>query len=405
MNPVESLSMATRTLAANKMRSFLTMLGITIGNAATIATIGVGDGAQNFVTAEIQSLGPNILFVRGGSPEADRRPVLPPQTLVLSDAFAIASQVPTVDAVAPELTSSERVSHRGNNISTTIIGTLPDYTRVRDFNVQRGRFIAPLDVDRLQRVAVLGSSLARQLFGQRDPIGQSLRVRNLSFRVIGVMEPKGSSFGMDMDATLFLPLTTLSDRLVGRTSPYGIGVTYIAVRAKNEEVMQAAQFQIENLLRLRHKITGEDDFTVRNQKDLLQTFANITGTLKVGLAAIASISLLVGGIGIMNIMLVSVTERTGEIGLRKALGASPRDILTQFTIEATILAVLGGAIGTGVGTGGIALIRVVANFDAQVSFDAIAFTTGISGAIGLGFGVIPARQAARLDPIIALRSA
>ena len=405
MNPLESLSMATRTLAANKMRSFLTMLGITIGNAATIATIGVGDGAQNFVASEIEALGPNILFVRGGSPEADRRPVLPPQTLVLADATAIASQVPTVDAVAPELTASELVSRQGNNMSATIVGTVPDYTHVRDFDVQRGRFITSLDVDRLQRVAVLGSSLGEQLFGRQDPIGRTIRVRNLSFRVIGIMEPKGSSFGMDMDTTLLVPLTTLSDRLVGRTSPYGIGVTYIAVRAKDETVMKAAQFQIENLLRLRHKIEDEDDFTVRNQKDLLQTFANITGTLKVGLAAIASISLVVGGIGIMNIMLVSVTERTGEIGLRKALGATPRDILAQFTIEATILAILGGAIGTGLGTAGIALVRVGFGFDAAVSTSAIVFTTSISGAIGLGFGVIPARQAARLDPIVALRSA
>ncbi|XGV86726.1 MAG: ABC transporter permease [Limnothrix sp. BL-A-16] len=405
MNLWESLKMAIATLAANKLRSSLTMLGIVIGNASVIATIGVGEGAQRFVTAEVQSLGPNTLFIRPGSPEADRRPLWPPQTLVLEDAEAISTEVPTVVAVAPELTGNEVVSYRGRNASVTVIGTTPDYTEVRDFQVDRGRFISKLDGQRVQRVVVLGSEVARQLFNGQDPIGQSVRVRNLRAEVIGVMQPKGSSFGMDMDMTVFLPLRTMANQLVGRRSPYGTSVSYISLSARDETVMRAAQFQIENLLRRRHKIVGEDDFTVRNQQDLQNTLGAITGTLQVMLVAIASISLLVGGIGITNIMLVSVAERTQEIGLRKAIGASQRDILMQFVIEATILASLGGAIGTAVGVGGLALVSVATDLEAAPSSTAIGVAVGVSGGIGLFFGVIPAQQAAKLDPIVALRSA
>ncbi len=397
--------MAVATLAANKLRSSLTMLGIVIGNASVIATIGVGEGAQRFVTAEVQSLGPNTLFIRPGSPEADRRPVWPPQTLVLADAEAIAEEVPTIVAVAPELTGNEVVSYRGRNATITTIGTTPDYTQVRDFQVAQGRFISKLDGERVQRVAVLGSEVARQLFNGQNPIGQSVRVRNLRLQVIGVMQPKGSSFGMDMDLTVFMPLKTMANQLVGRRSPYGLGVSYISLSARDETVIRAAQFQISNLLRRRHKIVGEDDFTIRNQQDLQNTLGAITGTLQVMLVAIASISLLVGGIGITNIMLVSVAERTQEIGLRKAIGASHRDILMQFVIEATILSCLGGAIGTAVGVGGLALVSVVTSIEAAPSGLAIGVAVGVSGAIGLFFGVIPAQQAAKLDPIVALRSA
>jgi putative ABC transport system permease protein len=345
------------------------------------------------------------LFIRPGSPEADRRPLWPPQTLVLEDAEAISTEVPTVVAVAPELTGNEVVSYRGRNASVTVIGTTPDYTEVRDFQVDRGRFISKLDGQRVQRVVVLGSEVARQLFNGQDPIGQSVRVRNLRAEVIGVMQPKGSSFGMDMDMTVFLPLRTMANQLVGRRSPYGTSVSYISLSARDETVMRAAQFQIENLLRRRHKIVGEDDFTVRNQQDLQNTLGAITGTLQVMLVAIASISLLVGGIGITNIMLVSVAERTQEIGLRKAIGASQRDILMQFVIEATILASLGGAIGTAVGVGGLALVSVATDLEAAPSSTAIGVAVGVSGGIGLFFGVIPAQQAAKLDPIVALRSA
>ena len=405
MNAFESLRMAAQTLVANKMRSSLTMLGIIIGNASVIAMIGVGEGAQKFVSDQVSSLGSNLLFILPGSPEAQSRPVFSPQTLVLEDAIAIAEQVPAVKEVAPQLNSSELVSYRNKNVSTLIYGTTPELLSVRDFDVARGRFLTELDLKRNQQVVAIGSELADQLFGNSNPLGEQIRIKNVSFTVIGVMQPKGSTFGTNLDETAFLPVTTMANRIVGKNSPYGLSVTFINVSIEDENQMRAAQFQIENLLRLRHQITDEDDFTVRNQQDLQETTGAITGALKVMLAAIASISLLVGGIGIMNIMLVSVTERTQEIGLRKAVGASAQDILVQFTIEAVILSIVGGAIGTGVGVSGILAVSNFSDFDAGVSPVAIALATGVSGGIGLFFGVFPAQRAAKLDPIVALRTA
>lgn len=405
MNIVESLKMAGQTLVANKLRSSLTMLGIIIGNASVIATIGIGEGAQTFVTDQVSSLGTNLLFILPGSPEAQSRPVFSPQTLVLEDAEAIAEQVPAVERVAPQLNSSELVSYRNKNVSALIYGTTPDLLQVRDFDVARGRFISELDVKRNQQVAALGSELAEKLYGNTNPVGQPLRIKNATFTVVGVMQPKGSTFGTNLDETVFLPVTTMSSRIVGQTSPYGLTVTFINVSIADETQMDAAKFQIENLLRLRHQITDEDDFTVRSQKDLQETTSSITGALTILLTTVASISLFVGGIGIMNIMLVSVTERTQEIGLRKAVGASPTDILMQFTIEAVLLSVLGGFVGTGIGIAGITLVGQLTEFEAGLSVSAIVLATGVSGAIGLGFGVLPARRAAKLDPIVALRTA
>ncbi len=404
MDLAESLKMAVKTLVTNRTRSALTMLGIVIGNASVIAMIGVGEGAQRFIKDQFEALGPNVLFVLPGSPDAVNRPVIPPKTLVLADAEAIASQVPSVQAVAPEITSSELVKYRNKNSSSLVIGTTPPFTAVRNFEVERGRFLTELDIRRTDEVVVLGSALAQKLFEGQNPIGKTVRIRNVRLTVIGVMEPKGSSLGTDFDDTAILPITTMADRVVGRTSPYGLEVTWIFASARDENSMEAAQFQIENLLRQRHQITDEDDFTVRNQKDLLETFGAITGALTLMLAAIAGISLLVGGIGIMNIMLVSVTERTQEIGLRKAIGASQQDILLQFIIEAVILSAAGGLIGTGLGIGGILLVSNFTPLKASVSLSAIVIAVTVSGGIGLFFGVVPARQAARLDPIVALRS-
>ncbi|RMG14954.1 MAG: FtsX-like permease family protein [Cyanobacteria bacterium J055] len=405
MNPFESFKMASQTLIANKMRSALTMLGIIIGNASVIATIGVGEGAQNFVSDQISSLGTNLLFILPGSPEAQRRPVFPPQTLVWDGAKAIAEQVPAVQAVAPQLNGSELVSYRNKNLSSSIYGVTPELLPVRNFDVAKGRFISDVDIKGNQQVAAIGSEVAERLFGTQNPLGEQIRVKNASFTIIGVMQPKGSSFGTNLDETVFVPLTTMAYRVVGQRSPFGLKVTFINVSITDESQMKIAQFQIENLLRLRHKVKGEDDFTVRNQKDLQETTGAITGALKIMLAAIASISLLVGGIGIMNIMLVSVTERTQEIGLRKAIGATQQDILLQFTIEAVILALVGGAIGTGIGVSGILSISALTPFNAGVSPVAIILATGVSGGIGLFFGVFPAQRAAKLDPIVALRTA
>ncbi|MGC9504168.1 ABC transporter permease [Baaleninema sp.] len=404
MNIVESLKMAGQTLVSNKLRSSLTMLGIIIGNASVIATIGVGQGAQRFVTEQVSSLGTNLLFIIPGSPEAQRRPVYPPQTLVWEDAQAIEEQIPSVSKVAPQLNSSEMVSYRNRNVSGSIYGTTPELLSVRDFDVAQGRFISDLDVQRNRKIAALGSEIAERLFGDTNPIGEPIRIKNATFTVVGVMQPKGSTFGTNLDETVFVPVTTMASRIVGQTSPYGLTVTFINVSIEDETQMDAAKFQIENLLRLRHKIVDEDDFTVRSQKDLQETTSAITGALTTLLAAVASISLFVGGIGIMNIMLVSVTERTQEIGLRKAIGASQTDILMQFTIEAVLLSVMGGFVGTGIGVSGILLISKFTTFQAGLSFTAIVLATGVSGGIGLIFGVLPARRAAKLDPIVALRT-
>jgi len=404
MNLVESVKMAVTTLTANRLRSSLTMLGMIIGNASVIAMVGVGQGAQKLAAEQFESLGPNVLFVAPGNAEARGTTTDLPKTLVLADAEAIATQVPTVAAVAPQITSRQLVTYRNKSTFASILGTNPDFLPVRSFDVAQGRFLTALDLERNAQVVALGSELAADLFGSRDIIGQRIRIKNVSFQVVGVMEPKGSVLGTNYDEYAFAPATTVANRIVGKTSPYGIEVAFISVSAKDADRVDAAQFQITNLLRLRHQISGEDDFTVRSQQDVLQIVNTVTGALTIMLTAIAGISLLVGGIGIMNIMLVSVTERTQEIGLRKAIGASQEDILIQFMIEAIILSVAGGLVGTAIGVGGTLLVGVFTPLQTSVSPLAIALATSVSGGIGLFFGVVPARQAAKLDPIVALRS-
>jgi putative ABC transport system permease protein len=405
MNITESLKMALRTLTANKLRSGLTMLGIVIGNASVIAMVGLGEGAQTFVSGQIEGLGPNVLFVLPGTPESQRASFNQPKTLVLDDAEAIAEQVASVQGVAPEFNDAGLVTQGNRSTNATIVGTTPSFPEVRNFDLAQGRFFTELDMQRSSQVAVIGQQMAERLFVNQDPIGQNIRIKNNSFQVIGVLDEKGSNLGLNYDDSVLVPLITMSRRLVGQTSPYGIELTYIAVSVNNESNIRAAEFQITNLLRLRHQITDEDDFVINSQKDLLEITGTITGALTILLAAIAGISLFVGGIGIMNIMLVSVKERTQEIGLRKAIGASQQDILVQFMIEAVILSAVGGIVGTGIGVGGALLIGLVTPFQPGISVAAVAVAVGVSGSIGLFFGVVPARQAARLDPIVALRSA
>jgi putative ABC transport system permease protein len=407
MDIFESFNMAMRTIAANRMRSTLTMLGIIIGNASVIAMIGIGQGAQKYASSQFQSLGTDVLFIIPGSDNTRRNTIAPPNRLVLADADAIATQVPTVKEVAPQVNGSELATYRNQTKRSTLVGTTPSYSTVRSAGVSSGRFLSEDDLKRNARVITLGSAIARDLFGQSNPIGQQVRIKGTSFEVIGVMDEKGAFLGTNQDDTIFMPFTTMSSRLIGRTSPYGIAVQVITVSAKDNDSINAAKFQIENLLRLRHQTNdGQTDetFTIRTQKDALEIVNNITGALTLMLAAIAGISLLVGGIGIMNIMLVSVTERTQEIGLRKALGATQADILTQFTIEAVILSVAGGLVGTCLGVGGVLLVATYTPLQAGVSGGAIAIAVGVSGAIGLFFGIFPARQAAKLDPIVALRT-
>lgn len=403
MNVVENLKMAVTMLLVNKFRSSLTMLGIIIGNASVIALVGIGQGAQKLAAEKFEALGANVLFVGPGSRNA-RKTINQPKTMVLADAEAIASQVPSVNKVAPEIDSRDLVNYGNKSTNSLISGVTPEFLSVRGFQIAQGRFLTPLDLQRNDRVVILGSDLAEKLFADRSPLGQLVRLKSVSFVVIGVMQSKGSFLGNNLDNTAFVPLTTMANRLIGRTSPYGTELSFLIVTANNGDSMDAAKFQITNLLRLRHKITTEDDFFVDSQKDLLETVGTVTGALTILLAAIAGISLLVGGIGIMNIMLFSVSERTPEIGLRKALGASGQDILIQFMFETLILSATGGLIGTFFGISGVILVGLFTPLNAGVSPIAIILTVGISGGIGLFFGIAPAKQAAKLDPIVALKS-
>lgn len=405
MDVIESGRMAIKTLAANKLRSALTMLGIIIGNSSVIAMIGIGQGAQKLASEQFESLGPNVLFVSPGTREARNRTFDLPRTLVLEDAKAIATQVPSIREVAPQRQGQFPIVYRNLNTTSLTVGTTPEFLSVRSFDMAKGRFLTEQDVERNNLVVALGADLATRFFGNRDPIGEQIRIKGVSFQVIGVLQAKGAFLGNNQDDAAYVPITTLANRLTGRTSPYGLDLTFISITARDEASIRAAEFQITNLLRLRHKITDEDDFTVQTQKDVLRIVGTITGGLTIMLAAIAGISLLVGGIGIMNIMLVSVTERTQEIGLRKAIGASQQDILIQFMIEAVILSAVGGALGTAIGVGGVLLVGALTPLEAGISPVAIALAVGVSGGIGLFFGVVPARQAAKLDPIVALRSA
>ncbi|MCS6959713.1 MAG: ABC transporter permease [Pseudanabaenaceae cyanobacterium SKYGB_i_bin29] len=422
----ESIKMAWQTLSANRLRSFLTMLGIVIGNASVIAMIGVGEGGKRYAAGQFQSLGTNVLFVITGSDSTRRNILNPPPRLVLSDAEAIAQQVPTVKAVAPEVRGTERATFNDRFRTTPLIGTTPEYSQVRDVDTYMGRFFNHQDLQRRARVVTLGCDTAKLFFGSLpstvpgketeckkdspnpvqfliNPIGQHIRIRGTAYEVIGIMESKGAFLGFNQDDTILLPLTTMVSRLGGRnTSPYGIAIQVINISAKDDRSVSAAKFQVENLLKLRHQT--DDTFTIRTQKDAIEIVGNVTTALTAMLAAIAGISLLVGGIGIMNIMLVSVAERTQEIGLRKAIGASQRDILTQFLIEAVILGTIGGILGTSLGIGGIILVAALTPLETTISVGAIWLAVGVSSAIGLFFGVFPARQAARLDPIVALRS-
>ncbi|MDB9421073.1 ABC transporter permease [Microcystis aeruginosa CS-563/04] len=401
---IESLKMAVSTLGANKVRSGLTMLGIIIGNASVVAMIGIGQGAQTLANDQFANLGPNTIFVVPGSRQARNTTVNFPKTLVLADALAIAEQVPTVAEVAPEINARFLISYRNRNMTALVTGSTPEYASVRNFTLEKGRLINNIDLVRNKRVTVIGTEVAAQLFPTQNPLGQQLRIKNLSFEVIGILEAKGSFFGNNQDEMLIIPLSTMNSQLVGKTGPYGVELSWISLTARSGEEIRAAKFQIENLLRLRHKIVAEDDFRVETAKQMIEIFGTITKGLTLLLALIAGISLIVGGIGVMNIMLVSVSERTGEIGLRKAIGAREQDILLQFLIESTLVSIAGGALGILVGAGAIVLVSSFSPLAATVSATAVALSLSVSTGIGLFFGVFPAYRASKLEPIVALRS-
>jgi len=411
MDLMESVRIALRSLAANKLRSALTMLGIIIGVAAVIALMGVGRGAQHAIDSQIKSLGTNLLFVSPGavSSEGVRQAQGTAQTLTYEDAIALSDQqnVPAVSAVAPEVRGSGQAVYQGNNVNTQIVGVTPEYGPVRNYNVQSGEFINQSNVNSRSLVAVLGANVANTLFNGEDPVGQSIRINNVTFRVIGLLEAKGGSGFGNQDDQVLVPLTTAQSRLQRSRSGAGNVVSQISVQVADANQMDLAIQQISEVLRVRHHVRYEDDFTIRSQQDMLASANQITGVLTLFLGGVAGISLLVGGIGIMNIMLVSVTERTREIGIRKAIGATRSNVLAQFLTEATILSVLGGLIGIAVGAG---IARLIAGFPMGsvtlkpvVALDSILLATLFSLMVGLFFGIYPAFRAARLNPIDALR--
>jgi putative ABC transport system permease protein len=404
----QSVRIAGRALRVNKLRRILTMLGIIIGVSAVIAMVGVGAGAQARVAEQIQSLGSNLIIVLSGSVTSGGLRLGTGSQLTISedDATAIAREIPAVQAAAPSMRGGAQVVYGNLNWSTQIQGVTPDYHEAREWPVVEGRPLQPEDVDGASKVALLGQTTALNLFGESQAVGQIIRIKKVPFTVIGILDRKGqNSWGQDQDDIILIPLSTAKKKVLGVSQANARSVQAISVKVRVGEDMAETEDQMRALLRQRHRLQGfqDDDFWIRNLSEILQTQEESSRVMTYLLAAIASVSLLVGGIGIMNIMLVSVTERTREIGLRMAVGARRRHILLQFLIEAVTLSLIGGIIGVALGVGGSELISYFAQWRTLVAPEAIVLAFGFAAGIGIFFGFYPARKASRLDPIEALR--
>jgi putative ABC transport system permease protein len=403
-----TLRVALAALRVNKLRSALTMLGIIIGVAAVIAMIGVGAGAQARVEDQIKSLGSNLIMIFSGNVTSGGARMGAGSQLTISedDAYALGRDIEAVEAAAPQLRGSGQVVFGNANWATSVFGITPEYLVARGWAVTSGKPIEQGDVDSATKVALLGVTVARNLFGEADPVGETVRIRRVPHLVVGVLDRKGQSMmGQDQDDVVLIPISTARKRVLGGTQVKSRNVQSISVKVRDGSDLAATEQEVRELLRQRHRLQPgqDDDFFVRNLAEVLATQEESSRVLAMLLATIASVSLVVGGIGIMNIMLVSVTERTREIGLRMAVGARGNDILLQFLAEAVTLALIGGLVGIGLGLGASFAVGHVTGWRTETDLGAILLAVGFAAAIGVFFGFYPAQKAARLVPIEALR--
>ena len=400
------LKMATVSLRINKMRSILTSLGIIIGVSAVIIMLAVGSGASIKIAKDMESMGSNLLMIRSASAKSGgvrmgsgTRP-----TLTMKDAAAIEAKARGVLAIAPYSSEGKQITYGNQNWSTTVGGTTMPYFMIRNYEIESGRGFLPEDNKNSTKVAILGQTVSNELFGDVDPIGKTIRIGNVPFKVIGLLKTKGSSgMGQDQDDLVFIPITTAQRKVFGTDFPGTVSM--ITVKAQNDEVISLAEADITEILKNRHHIgkNQEDDFEIRNLAEMQETIKSATKTMSLLLGAIAGVSLIVGGIGIMNIMLVSVTERTKEIGIRMAIGAKASDIRFQFLIESFLLSMAGGLIGVIIGIAGAYLMQKFAGMNIAITLQSIVLSMGFSAAIGIAFGYYPAYKASLLNPIDALR--
>ena len=405
---LDSLAVALKALRVNALRSALTMLGIIIGVGAVIVMVAVGSGAHQRVAEQIRSLGANLIILLPGAVTVSgaRLGTITRPSLTEDDALAIARELPIIDVAAATVRGQVHVVFGNQNWSTWALGSTPEFLVAREWNIAEGRLFTPEEISSAAKVTLIGRTVAEKIFGEGDPVGQVIRIRHVPFTIIGVLDKKGQSTqGQDQDDFLLTPITTAKRRLLGFTGTRARAVGSILVKVVEGEAMKDAEEQIRDLLRQRHRLQArdDDDFNLRNLADIMETREASSRILSLLLLAVASVSLIVGGIGIMNIMLVSVTERTREIGLRMAVGASGRDILVQFLVEAVTLSLIGGTVGIVLGIAGSVAIAAFAGWPTLIEPWAILVAFLFSGAVGVFFGFYPARKASQLDPIEALR--